>query len=421
MELHLNEIEDKSDKKISIAIMSSYVVLTIQYIILIYFNLTDTSTGSLIQMLSKVIVGMVYLYALPAALERSKMEFIGAYFIAAYIFLLHYGIFPDNRTYIVDLLFPFFFMGLPSFIYALSIYDFSIFKSIMKKSGYIIFIAGLTISILVFLGNATIGAYSMSLSCYMLLPTILYIDELLNEFSLKYLILTSLSLLIIIALGSRGAVLCIIVYAILKYIRPNSMRTEKRVLRDYIFLFIGVVALLFLKQIITFINNILLKVDIRSRTLLLFLQDGIYLSGRETLYENVMAKITDNPLLGIGIAGDRAILGGSYVHNFLIEIIGNFGVILGILIIVGLIILIIKTLIIKDVGKYSLAIMWMCLGFVHLMLSSSYLTDIKFWVFMGLMISFIKSRKLEIVDCNENGQNEDSQPQFKEYKFTRSE
>jgi hypothetical protein len=36
------------------------------------------------------------------------------------------------------------------------------------------------------------------------------------------------------------------------------------------------------------------------------------------------------------------------------------------------------------------------LGFVHLMVSRSYLIDIKFWIFLGLIINLIKEKKYKI-------------------------
>jgi len=105
---------NQDDKKISIALMSSFVVLTIQYLILIYYNLIETNTGSYIQLLSKGLVGLTFIYALPAVLRRSKIKFLIVYFVSIFIFLLQYVIFPENRYYVVDLLFPFYFMSLPA-------------------------------------------------------------------------------------------------------------------------------------------------------------------------------------------------------------------------------------------------------------------------------------------------------------------
>lgn len=64
-------VKNKSDdQKISIAIMASFIVLTIQYFLLIYFNLIGTGIGSGIQLFSKVMVGVLFLYALPAVLKE---------------------------------------------------------------------------------------------------------------------------------------------------------------------------------------------------------------------------------------------------------------------------------------------------------------------------------------------------------------
>lgn len=76
------------DKKISIAIMSSFAILTIQYLVLIYFDLIDTNIGHVVQLTSKGLVGFLYLLALPAALNRNIIKFFSVYFISNMIFYL---------------------------------------------------------------------------------------------------------------------------------------------------------------------------------------------------------------------------------------------------------------------------------------------------------------------------------------------
>lgn len=392
-----NKMHDKPDQKISIALMSAFIILTIQYFVLIYFNLLGTSIGSSIQLFSKGLAGLAYLYAAPSVFKRSLKKFLEIYFIAVFIFLLHYAIFPENRQHVTSLLFPFFFVSLPALLYTLSIRDFQVFKKIMGKAAYIVFVVGLFLGLLIFSGRASIGTYSMVLSYYMLLPIVMFLDELLDKFSIQILVFTILSLLIILALGSRGAILCIVIFLLLKFIKPNSKRTYKRVIGHFSLLGIGLIALIFLEQIMRALYDFLLQFGITSRTLILFLQDGVHLSGRDRIYEKVMAEILQSPIIGIGIAGDTRIIGSSYAHNFFIEVIGNFGVVLGLLLCIGIILLIVKSLLTKDRDKYNLAIIWLSLGFAHLMVSSSYLIDIKFWIFLGFIIKFtkIKWRKRE--------------------------
>lgn len=376
------------DKRISIALMASSVILSIQYFLLIYFNLLESGVGSRIQLISKALVGLAFLYAFKPVFKRSKIKAIGIYSLGIFVFLLHYTIFPENRVYIADLLFPFFFMSLPAFIYTLSIYDLKVFKKTMRKSGDIVFIFGSLVGVLVLLGRTSVGAYSMSLSYYMLLPTILFLDELMDKISIKMIVLTGLSLLIILALGSRGAILCVVVFVFLKFIRQNSKRSYKKHLGNFTIIGVGVITVIFLDNILISLYDFLQGFGINSRTLRLLLRENIHLSGRDRIYEMVIEEIINNPLLGIGLAGDTRIIGNSYVHNFFIEVIGNFGIMLGSFLCIGIIIFAIKSLLTKDILKYNLIIIWLSLGFVHLLVSASYLTDLKFWILLGLLINF---------------------------------
>lgn len=133
-------VKNKSDdQKISIAIMASFIVLTIQYFLLIYFNLIGTGIGSGIQLFSKIMVGVLFLYALPAVLKRSLGKFIGVYFVAILIFLINYLFFPQNHLYLKQLIFPLFGMCLPAFIYTMSLRDLDVFKRVMVKASYLVF------------------------------------------------------------------------------------------------------------------------------------------------------------------------------------------------------------------------------------------------------------------------------------------
>lgn len=393
--------QDKIDKKISIALMASFVILAVQYFILIYFKLMDTNFSSTVQLLSKLLVGLAYLYALPSVLKRTSISFITAYSVAIFIFLFQYMLFFENRDYIVSLVFPFFFMCLPAFIYTRSIKNFDEFFKLMKISSYIILVISVIIGFFVLTGRVYIGYYSMTLSYYVLIPAIIFIDELMTKFSHKGLLFVILSLLIIIGLGSRGPILCIITFTILKFVKQNKKKTYVNFFMKFCVIVTGILSFLFFKEIMMLLYNFLMKFGINSRTLFLFLHDGVYLSNRDVIFMNVIDDIIQNPLLGIGVSGDRRVLDGAYVHNFFIEIIANFGIILGSFIIVALIIFIVKSLLTRDNRTYRLVIIWFSLGFIHLMVSSSYLIDIKFWVFLGLLFNpNLKTSKFIIRDIS---------------------
>lgn len=380
--------EKSDDKKISIALMSSYVVLTIQYFVLISFNLLDTANGSRVQLISKILVGIIFLYALPAVFKGSKIKFIGVYFIAIFVFLLNFMLFPENHAYIRELIFPFFFMCLPAFVYSMSFNDWNVLKRTMKKASLIVFMFGSILGILIFLGAASVGAYSMSLSYYMLLPTIMFIDELFDKLSLGVFLFTLVSLLVILALGSRGAILCSVVFIVLKLIRPNSKLSYKRMFFYFVLFGISILTFVYLNYILEFINNLFLRFGINSRSILLLLGGNIHLSGRDSIYQNILGEILNNPLLGIGLGGDRRVNTGGYAHNVFLEMFSGFGILFGSILVIMLVALIFKALLTKEKEKYNMFIIWMSIGFVGLMVSGSYLTDLKFWILMGLIINY---------------------------------
>lgn len=384
------------DRKISIAVMSSFVILIIQYSILYYFNLANTPIGRNIQILSKGIVGIFYLIALPTVLKRNKTKFIGIYITAFLIFLFNSLLFKDNLIYLKSLIFPFFFTCLPSFIYAYSIDDWNELKEVMLKTSNIVFIIGFIIGIMVFFGQMHIGSYSMSLSYYMLLPTVVYINEITEKKSLKSGLVILVSLFIILALGSRGAIMCIGVFVILKFIGILKGITYNKIRLLLVISSIVFIGFIFLDEIFEYIYNLLLRFGIDSRNIRLFLQDGIHWSGRDEIYSKILKEIFRNPIIGVGLAGDRLILGGRYVHNIFLEILTNFGLVIGIPLIISILYLQVKSLFIKDIEKYNIIIIWISIGFLHLLVSSSYLTNFKFWIYLGLSLKYLTSKNNEI-------------------------
>lgn len=385
-----DDIKKFEDKKLSIVVMAPLVVLTAQYFFLVLNNLLNTGNISVIQYTSKIIVAIMFIYTMPIVLKRKMVTFVSIYFIAILIFLINFMIFPENHNDINIIIFPFFFMCLPVFAYSLCIDDWNVLRQIMRKAGLIVFIFGTAIGVLVFMGRSSIGEYSMALSYYMLLPTIIYLDELLDKLALKQIVITFISLIVILALGSRGAIMCIIIFVALKLIRPNSKMSYKRIFFYIIIVCTAVFTSLYLNNIIEFIYNFFIKFGIRSRTLELFLIDATELSGRDHIYLNVIDGILSNPFIGIGIGGDRRVNGGGeglYAHNFFLEVISNFGIFLGSILLITLVFMIIKILFVKDKGKYNIVIIWLSLGFIPLMVSGSYLIDFNFWIFLGIVTS----------------------------------
>lgn len=375
---------EQCDMRISLALMSSYVVLTVQYFFLIILGITETPAGNNIQLVSKGIVGIIYLMAMPIVLKRSLIAFVSTYIVAIVLFAINILLFPENLVNLKELVFPLFFMCLPSFLYSLSIVHLSELKKVMQKTSMIVCFAGLSITILVFAGKVSVGDYSMSLSYYMLLPAVISLDGIFEKFNLKSFIEFFISSVVILSIGSRGAILCMAVFAILKIVFA-MMLNLKAARVAIVALILGIAVWLSYYEILAGLSNVLEKFGIRSRSVILFLRGDVHLSGRDVIFAKVMHEVKNSPILGIGLSGDRRIVGKSYVHNIVLEIFANFGFVVGTFLLVLLIYSICKALLKKDSLSTAVVTIWMSLGFVHLFVSSSYLIDLKFWLFMGLV------------------------------------
>jgi len=112
------------------------------------------------------------------------------------------------------------------------------------------------------------------------------------------------------ALGSRGALLCIGVFIILKLVRFNLKFNYKKVFLYISLIFSSILIFLNLNNILMYIYRYLQAFGIDSRSLLLLLENKTYLSGRDNLYEILLREIINKPVFGNGLGGDRRIIGG---------------------------------------------------------------------------------------------------------------
>lgn len=400
-------LSDKGDRRIAIALLSQNVVLMVQYFILFGLGIVGTTVGNSVQLGSKVIVGLTFIIALPTVLKRSFPLLFLTYLVAGLVFVLQVLLFYNNESYIISLLFDFFCICLPSFIYALSMKDKKVINMLMIKASKITLGIGTLISYLVLLRRLNIGEYSMTLSYYLLLPCLVFLSNYLTNYSVKHLLLFILSMSEITLLGSRGPLLSTGLYVILwLLVNQKSFYREfivKKLLLNFTLLAGITFFILFFKEIIRYTYNKLILMGIYSRTLSLFLNDQIYMSGRDTdLYSVAVDIISKNPLLGTGIASDRLYL-GNYVHNLFLELAMDFGLILGLVISLAIIGLNIKTIFFVEKRTAYFILTFFCLGVVPLMVSSSYLVSSWFWIYLGLAIS-INSSQLEA--ANEKDRND---------------
>ena len=95
------------------------------------------------------------------------------------------------------------------------------------------------------------------------------------------------------------------------------------------------------------------------------------------------------PVLGFGILGDRQFLSGGFVHNFIIEIITDFGFGVGIIFIIFIAVEMIRSIFNKR--KQDAVFLIGCLTIIQLLFSSSYLIKSEFFILFGFLIAKLKT------------------------------
>ncbi len=124
-------------------------------------------------------------------------------------------------------------------------------------------------------------------------------------------------------------------------------------------------------------------------------------STRMLIYENAINLIKGSHGSPLGLFADRTYLNVVYVHNVFLELIINFGVIVGF----GLSLLIIFCVIVsfvrgRDVDNRILLLFAFCSMFMRLFVSGSYLTEGISFVYFALIFSF-SFRKRKVIEMND--------------------
>lgn len=185
--------------------------------------------------------------------------------------------------------------------------------------------------------------------------------------------------------GARGGIIVMLVYY-LQCIFVH-MKKRNRIFLMSVLLNSSLIIILFSREIFGFINRNLSSIDEHGRTLNLVIEGKFFASdARIDLYIQLFEKIKLNPF-GYGIGYDR-VIGGSgawYAHNILLELLINYGVVLGIIaIIVLLYVAFYMNVKCKNEEYRALFNIYFFTGFIMLQFSSSLYLEVH--IFISLLV-----------------------------------
>lgn len=225
--------------------------------------------------------------------------------------------------------------------------------------------------------------YSMRFG-YALLPSALwFLYEYIKKKYIVDLVFFGVSLVLLLAWGSRGTILVILLFGIL-----YMLKVQRRWL--LFFLLTGAVLLPFLRDFLFLVLRLIAQYTGAKKIqgfISLFEEDGwSHSSGRDLLYEHCIDIIENNfGGAGVGFWQYDPIMNGLYPHNLFLHVGTEFGII-GIVLVVVILMIAIKKLFYQssDVFLFYNYIFSIAIG--RLMVSSMYWARPEFWVIIGLFI-----------------------------------
>lgn len=384
-----------SDEKIDYQLAITLVVLFfIHFINIVAKSILPIpiSMWDLISNIGYIFGAILVLLVLPSAIKRYPLVFIVSEAVGIFLYCISLIQNQNNISIILDRAFWTLGICIPMGYLAYSVFDKQIMYDVMLKASY--YMTALISLVFFFNWFRSPGTYSMSFSYSLLYPLLFHLDAYFNKRKIIYLFLSLYQMTLILLYGSRGAVLCFSVFIIIKIVFAIKSTLKKAALIGF-----GGILVAFFYMNFEVVGNSVLRFLAQngyySRTLNRFFYGSIMQSsGRDRIWANTMEMITEKPWIGWGVGGDAVYFGGTYPHNIFLEILLNFGIIIGGIICVVIIMYVIHLIFLKESIDKNLLFIYFCAGFLPLLLSSTYLKDYEFFIFMFLCVQASSSNFL---------------------------
>lgn len=319
-----------------------------------------------------------------------------AFFICAYLFSLI--LFPQNSKYLFTTptdffgnpIYTLFVLSLPGYLFARYLKDYTLFCSIMRKYAYVVVILSV---IVFFFMRDSFSAQYLSFAYNMLFHLLLLVFYKPKRGRILHYIIVVFGIFVFVIGGARGALVAFVVCCV-AYILLANKRTIKKILLT---VSAGIVACVFMimkNEILALLVPWLTKMNINSRTIEKMLASEMWnSSGRDEIAKELFTNIN---IFGHGMMGDRVLCSGLYAHNMFLEIICDFGIILGVVLSLTIIVVIAVGVLKKTQRNQAWIILLVSTGFLKLMLSGSFLNiEPAFYVLMGFCVNSFMENKAE--------------------------
>ena len=233
----------------------------------------------------------------------------------------------------------------------------------------------------------------MVFSYNLLFPTAYFSLRCMSDFGFKRLFGTVVGAGLILVAGCRGALVCYLSAILLYVIFSGGVFRTRKVVSILLLLLTIVVISIFWNEILIAVIKLLDAMSIDSRTLTMLSNQSFFDdSGRSAIQKTIMDNVG---ILPKGLYYDRIAANGSYAHNLLLELLLEYGILLGGLIIAWLCYHVVQSVFAVSKNPTASIVLYSLIasGLMRLMFSGSYLlNEPGFWFLIGLMLNFCNSK-----------------------------
>ena len=335
----------------------------------------------------KLLMGGFFITIIPIILQRFTVKMMIVTLVSILVTLLNLLFFQKNTSIFVDTAMSYYTMCFTGFLAISSIRDKNILKESLLKFSRIIGLICIVLMIGIISGaieRFNNGDYSMGLGYACLIPLLNLICAFIEKQKVyDFLGIVGL-LFLLISYGSRMPLLAVGLFGVFFVIRYLS--ANKKYLSCVCLCILILLLIVYYESILILLIEVLSNWGINSRTLNLIVYDLSHDSGRDTIYFLLLNQIVNHPFQIRGINAEYLVVGG-YAHNLFLELIYQFGILLGGLAVLFLLIKFFKTISLKDYSEENL-FKWIFFfaSIPQLMFSSTLWTNIGFWLWFAMII-----------------------------------
>ena len=343
------------------------------------------------------LLGLLILLAIPQILRRVKVSnlliiaAIFCVFVASVFYKYH-----DTNLFMA-ILPDIVIRCIPMFIVATTVKNYENLFAKLHMAAYVIVFAQLG-NVSVFNAGVLQATYSQYIAYLVLPATCILVAAMFRRLNVADLIVSVISIIFLLMTGARGPVVVAISF-VFAMICLMPMRKLKKISLGVLFVGAIVVVVLFYREIALFLISVSEELNFSTRIFQKLLEGGFLdSSGRDAITEHTLELIRQHPMFGVGMLNERVYIAnalnsftdveGFYPHNIFLELLVQFGIPLGTILIVSLSALLgIQPLLMKNVEKKRVFLLFLFIGFLPLFVSGSYLNSVNFYLLLGFSLN----------------------------------